>query len=50
MQQAAHQSAAAAIPEDIERTILDIVSEETLFDVPKTSPKNEAGSPSPTSD
>ena len=40
VQQAAHQSAASAIPEDIERTILDIISKETLFDVPKTSPKS----------
>ena len=42
VQQAAHQSAAVAIPEDIETTILDIVSEETLFDVPKTLTKSKA--------
>lgn len=33
--QAAHQSAAAEIPKNIEKIILDIVSEETLLEVPK---------------
>ena len=40
VQRTAHQSAAAAIPEDIGKTILDIVSKETLLEVPKTSPKS----------
>ena len=40
VQQAAHQSAATAIPGDIEKTILEIVSEEILLEAPKTSPKS----------